>query len=100
MFGVRGRARHGPVHVEDAGRESEKEADDHHPRGAEPPIDRVSGPRPEHQRDDYHAWLYDENPFRPQGMPAHYALAEWVRPAPDGVFALEVGGQSYPIAPR
>lgn len=30
---------------------------------------------PEHQRDDYHAWLYDENPFRPQGMPAHYALA-------------------------
>ncbi len=32
--------------------------------------------------------------------PAHYALAEWVRPAPDGTFALEVGGQSYPIAPR
>ena len=32
--------------------------------------------------------------------PAYYSLAEWVRPTPDGGFALEVGGRTHPIGPR
>jgi hypothetical protein len=32
--------------------------------------------------------------------PAYYALARWIRVAPDGRFALEVGGREFVIVPR